>query len=111
MKFTKPDDRERLVRAVLAMEPETVVKDAVRQLGIHRSTFNRIRHGQMYADTLPELPRLTTEQTRRSCEACVHWSKPKEPDKNPCGLGFPECKQRGRQWARMCSCFKPAGMP
>jgi hypothetical protein len=111
MKFTKPGDRERLVSAVLAMEPETVVKDAARELGIHRSTFNRIRLGLMYHDVLPDLRRLTSEQTRRSCELCVHWNEPKEPIKNPCGIKIPECKQRGRQWARMCSCFKPAGMP
>ena len=106
MKFTKPADRERLVRAVLGMEPEVLVRDAAASLRIHQTTFSRIRSGEMWGDVLPEIPRLLPEQTVRTCHDCVHWAEPKRPGANPCSLGFPEPKRRGHEWARLCSVYK-----
>lgn len=105
MKFSKPADRERLVRAVLVMKPEVLAQDAAANLGIHRTTFSRIRSGEMWRDVLPELPRFLLERTTRSCHDCVHWAEPKRRGANPCGLGFPEPKRRGHEWGRLCSVF------
>jgi len=109
MRLRKLADREAMVRAVLAFEPTALAADAAAELGIHRSTFIRIRTGQMWREVLPELGRLTREQTARTCPACVHWDQPKAAEINPCGIDIPECKSQGPGWARICSAYMVAG--
>jgi hypothetical protein len=110
MRLRKLADREAMVRAVLAFEETALAADAAAELGIHRSTFIRIRMGQMWCEVLPELERLKPEQTTRACPACVHWDQPKKAaETNPCGIKIPECKSQGPGWARMCSAYMVAG--
>ena len=109
MRLRKLADREAMVRAVLAFEPTALAADAAAELGIHRSTFIRIRTGQVWCEVLPELERLKPEQTARACPACVHWDQPKVAGANPCDLDIPECRSQGPGWARLCSAYMVAG--
>jgi len=45
---------------------------------------------------LPDLESTTT------CEQCIHWSSER------CGLGFPDPKDEGIEFARWCASFKGA---
>jgi len=106
MRLRKLAEREAMVRAVLAMEPEAMAADAAAELGIHRSTFIRIRLGQMWRDVLPELERLKLEQTVRDCTTCSLWEPLNAPESDPCSIGIPERKRQGSGWARICSAYK-----
>ena len=101
--------REAVVRAVLTMEPTVNTADAAKEVGIHRSTFTGVRMGRLWADVLPELPRLRREQTIRKCEACAFWDPPTAPGLNPCNQRIPERLRVGPKWARICGTFLPEG--
>jgi hypothetical protein len=100
-----------MVRAVLAMDPTAHTADAAWGLGIHRATFVGIRTGRIWADVLPELPRLTREQTIRRCEACAFWDPPVAAGANPCNQDIPERLSVGPKWARACSTYLAAKAP
>ena len=99
------EGREAMLRAVLAMDPTVSTRDAAEELGIHRSTFVGIRLGKIWADVLPELPRLTQEQTIRRCEACAFWDASVAPGENPCNIKIPERLSVGPKWARACGTY------
>ena len=99
------EGREAMLRAVLAMDPTISTRDAAEDLGIHRSTFVRIRLGKIWSDVLPELPRLTHEQTIRRCEACAFWDASVTPGENPCNIKIPERLSVGPKWARACGTY------
>lgn len=85
--------------------------------GVHRETIRRIRHGLMYAEVRPDIPRW--ERPRRSfaattCWNCVHVMPyyEKKKDGTPstrltvaCGIGLPDPLVHGAKFARECAIF------
>ena len=102
---------EESIRQVLAQPPDMSLADIAELVGIDRDTARKIRLGLRFAHVAPELPRMTLEESRRRCWACVQWEAPRGQGGSDrfgsCHLGIPEA-QESQTWARGCGAFAPA---
>ena len=106
------EEREEITRAVLDTPVEVAARAIGEKLSLKRETVRRIRVGLMWADVLPEIPRITTEQMALRCDQCLHWIEQpyRERDEDSdirrtgrCSLGIPEaCSVL---FARGCGAF------
>jgi transcriptional regulator with XRE-family HTH domain len=100
--------REATVRTVLSQPPDLSFAQISELTGIHRDTVRRIRLGLIYADVLPEIARMTLEESRRQCSGCVQWDGPVGPGGSDrygsCKLGIPEATET-QTWARGCGAY------
>ena len=105
------EKRVEMVRAVLSQPPDMSLNDITELTGIDRDTVRRIRLGLRYADVLPELERMTAEESSRRCWACVQWVAPsgsgREHRYGRCHLGIQEATET-QTWARGCGAFMRA---
>jgi len=103
--------REATVRAVLSQPPHFSLVQISEIIGIDRDTVRRIRLGLIWSDVLPELPRMTAEESSRRCWACVQWVPPsgtgREHRYGRCHLGIQEATET-QTWARGCGAFMRA---
>jgi hypothetical protein len=103
--------REEMVRAVLSQPPDMSLADITERTGIDRDTARKIRLGLRYADLLPELDRMTVEESSRRCSGCVQWVPPsgkgREHRYGRCHLGIEEATET-QTWARGCGAFMRA---
>ena len=111
------DDRltpEQMVRLVLSQPPHLSLSQVAELTGVERYAARKIRLGLRYGNVLPELPRMTLEESRRRCSGCVQWDPPAgSGHKNrygSCGLGHEEATET-QTWARGCGAYKPAAAP
>jgi len=115
MSLASQAQREARVRAVLNFPPTAIPSLAAAALGIDQTTFRRIRLGRLWGDVLPELERMTPEQTQRLCWQCVQWkastSRAGGDRQGRCLLGVPECRTDGHTWARGCGAFMAQEAP
>ena len=105
------EEREEMVRAVLSQPPNMSLAGIKKLTGIDRDVARRIRLGLQYADLLPELERMTAEESSRRCWDCVQWVPPsgkgREHRYGRCHLGFEEATET-QTWARGCGAFMRA---
>jgi len=105
---------EEMVRRVLSRPPDWSLSQIAAATGIEREKARRIRLGIRYPDVLPELPRMTLEESRRRCANCVQWEDPAGPGGSDrygsCKLGIPEATET-QTWARGCSAYMAAKTP
>ena len=76
---THQDDKltpEEMVRRVLSQPPHLSLAQIAELTGIKPDAARRIRLGLRYRDVLPEIPRMTLEESRRRCQNCVQWVPP-----------------------------------
>jgi len=103
--------REEMVAAVLSQPPDMSLADISELTGIDRDTARKIRLGFRYADVLPEIERMTAEESSRRCWACVQWVPPsgkgREHRYGRCHLGIEEATET-QTWARGCGAFHRA---
>jgi hypothetical protein len=103
---------EEMVRRVLSQPPDWSLAQIAAATGIERDSARRIRLGIRYRDVLPELPRMTLEESRRRCQNCVQWEGPVGPGGSDhygsCKLGIPEATET-QTWARGCGAYMAAG--
>ena len=103
-----PARQEEMVRAVLTMPPDWSLSQISAATGIDRDTARKIRLGIRYRDVLPELSRMTLEESRRQCQNCVQWDGPigaGGADRyGRCHLGIPEATE-SQTWARGCGAY------
>ena len=103
--------REATVRAVLSQPPDLSLAEISEITGINRDTVRRIRLGLIWSDVLPEMDRMTAEQSSRRCQACVQWVPPsgtgREHRYGRCHLGIQEATET-QTWARGCGAFMRA---
>lgn len=110
------DRREQLTRDVLNAPIELSHKRLGLQLGINRTLVRQIRYGLAYTDVLPDLMRLESDQPRRRCDQCVHWTAEFTRKRNEnqedirrqgfCTLGIPEADNL--RYGRGCGAFTKA---
>ena len=67
---------EEMVRRVLNQPPDWSLAQIDAATGIKADAARRIRLGIRYRDVLPELPRMTIEESWRQCSNCVQWNAP-----------------------------------
>jgi hypothetical protein len=103
--------REATVRAVLSQPPDLSLAEISELTGINRDTVRRIRLGLIWSDVLPELERMTAEESSRRCSGCVQWVPPsgkgREHRYGRCHLGIEEATET-QTWARGCGAFMRA---
>lgn len=101
---------EESIRQVLAQPPDMSLADIAELVGIDKDTARKIRLGLRFAHVAPELPRMTLEESRRRCCACVQWEALRGQGGagrwGSCHLGIPEA-QESQTWARGCGAFAP----
>ena len=109
--------RERLTRAILAYPLEASHASISRELEMFPDTVRRVRLGLLWTSFAPELPRLTLEQTTRTCRTCRLFDhKPYRRTANGkerrffgrCTLGYPEAKD-DHDYARFCEVYLGEG--
>ena len=105
------DDRltpEEMVRRVLSQPPDLSLAQIAELTGIKPDAARRIRLGIRYPDVLPDLPRMTLEESRRRCQNCVQWDAPsgsgREHRYGSCNLGIEEATET-QTWARGCGAY------
>ena len=102
---------EAKVRAVLTQPPNLSLAEIAELTGIHPNTVRRIRLGLIHADVLPEMDRMTAEESSRRCWSCVQWVPPsgigREHRYGRCHLGIQEATET-QTWARGCGAFMRA---
>ena len=102
---------EAKVRAVLIQPPNLSLAEITELTGIHSDTVRRIRLGLIHADVLPEMDRMTAEESSRRCWSCVQWVPPsgigRERRYGRCHLGIEEATET-QTWARGCGAFHRA---
>jgi len=105
---------EEMVRRVLSQPPDWSLSQIAAATGIERDAARRIRLGIRYPDVLPELPRMTLEESRRRCANCVQWNAPsgsgREHRYGSCNLGIAEATET-QTWARGCGAYLAAKTP
>lgn len=92
--------REAIVRAVLADTRSASVCAA--EVGVSREAVRKVRHGMMWADVLPHLPRMDRTISGRTCNQCEHFAPGR------CLLEIPEfasSHRSGYRFARYCPSF------
>jgi hypothetical protein len=103
---------EEMVRRVLSQPPDWSLAQVSAATGIKPDAARRIRLGIRYPDVLPELPRMTLEESRRRCHNCVQWDAPsgsgREHRYGSCNLGIEEATET-QTWARGCGAFMARG--
>ena len=103
--------REATVRAVLSQPPNLSLAEISELTGIDRDTVRRIRLGLIWSDVLPDMERMTAEESSRRCWACVQWVAPsgtgREHRYGRCHLGIQEATET-QTWARGCGAFMRA---
>jgi len=103
--------REATVRAVLSQPPDFSLVQISEITGIDRDTVRRIRLGLIWSDVLPDMERMTAEESSRRCQACVQWVQPsgtgREHRYGRCHLGIQEATET-QAWARGCGAFMRA---
>ena len=112
------DDRltpEEMVRRVLSQPPHLSLAQIAELTGIKPDAARRIRLGIRFRDVLPEIPRMTLEESRRRCQNCAQWNPPAETGRanryGSCDLGHVEATET-QTWARGCGAYSPAkGLP
>ena len=112
------DDRltpEEMVRRVLSQPPHLSLAQIAELTGIKADAARMIRLGIRFRDVLPELPRMTLEESRRRCQNCVQWVPPDNSGRlhryGRCHLGIEEATET-QTWARGCGAYSPAnGLP
>jgi transposase-like protein len=99
---------EAKVRAVLTQPPNLSLAEISELTGIHPDLVRRIRLGLIHADVLPEMHRMTAEESSRRCWSCVQWVPPsgigREHRYGRCHLGIQEATET-QTWARGCGAF------
>ncbi len=102
---------EEMVRRVLSQPPDWSLAQIAAATGIKPDAARRIRLGIRYPDVLPELPRMTLEESRRRCANCVQWDAPsgsgREHRYGRCHLGIEEATET-QTWARGCGAYMAA---
>lgn len=105
---------EEMVRRVLNQPPDWSLAQIAAATGIKADAARRIRLGICYRDVLPELPRMTIEESWRQCSNCVQWNAPsgsgREHRYGSCNLGIPEATET-QTWARGCGAYMAAKAP
>ena len=108
------DDRltpEEMVRRVLSQPPHLSLAQIADLTGIKADAARRIRLGIRFRDVLPDLPRMTLEQSRRRCQNCVQWVPPDSSGRlrrcGRCHLEIEEATET-QTWARGCGAYSPA---
>jgi len=105
---------EEMVRRVLSQPPAWSLSQIAAATGIERDAAQRIRLGIRYPDVLPELPRMTLEESRRRCANCVQWNAPSGSGRKhrygSCNLGIAEATET-QTWARGCGAYMAAKTP
>ena len=105
---TNRPSREATVRQVLNQPPNLSLAEISKLTGIDPDTVRRIRLGIIYADVLPELDRMTAEESSRRCWDCVQWVAPsgsgREHRYGRCHLGIQEATET-QTWARGCGAY------
>jgi hypothetical protein len=103
---------EEMVRRVLSQPPHLSPAQIAELTGIKPDAARRIRLGIRYRDVLPELPRMTLEESRRRCQNCVQWNPPAETGRanqyGSCDLGHVEATET-QTWARGCGAYMAQG--
>jgi hypothetical protein len=103
-----------MVRRVLSQPPDWSLSQIAAATGIRRDAVRRIRLGLRYPQVLPEMPRMTLEESRRQCSGCVQWEGPVGPGGSDrygnCKLGIPEATET-QTWARGCGAYMAAKTP
>jgi hypothetical protein len=114
-KTHQDDDRltpEQMVWRVLSQPPHLSLAQIAELTGIKPDAARRIRLGIRFRDVLPDLPRMTLEESRRRCQNCVQWNPPAETGRaNRCGscdLGIEEATET-QTWARGCGAYMAQG--
>lgn len=70
-------------------------------LGRTAENIRQIRAGMTLAERLPEIPRWSRPEEKRSCTDCGHW-------RGHCTMGFPDPDLEGTGFATDCLVFRPA---
>jgi hypothetical protein len=103
-----------MVRRVLSQPPDWSLSQIAAATGIKRDAVRRIRLGFCYPQVLPEMARMTLEESRRQCSGCVQWEGPVGPGGSDrygsCKLGIPEATEK-QTWARGCGAYMAAKTP
>jgi hypothetical protein len=103
-----------MVRRVLSQPPDWSFSRIAAATGIKRDAVRRIRLGLRYPQVLPEMARMTLEESRRQCSGCVQWEGPVGPGGSDrygsCKLGIPEATET-QTWARGCGAYMAAKTP
>jgi hypothetical protein len=99
---------EQMVRLVLSQPPDWSLAQIAEATGIERDLARQIRLGIRFPGVLPDLPRMTLEESRRRCSGCVQWVPPsgsgREHRYGRCHLGIPEATE-SQTWARGCGAY------
>ena len=105
------DDRmtpEEMVRLVLNQPPDLSLAQIAELTGIKPDAARRIRLGIRYRNVLPDLPRMTLEESGRRCQNCVQWVPPAGSGRlhryGRCHLGIEEATET-QTWARGCGAY------
>jgi len=97
-----------MVRLVLSQPLDASLAEIAAATGIDKDAVRHIRMGIRYRNVLPELPRMTSEQSRRRCWHCVQWEGAagvSGADRyGRCHLGIPEATE-SQLWARGCGAY------
>ena len=105
---------EEMVRRVLSQPPDWSFSQIAAATGIKRDAVRRIRLGFRYPQVLPEIARMTLEESRRQCSGCVQWEGPVGSSGSDrygsCKLGIPEATET-QTWARGCGAYVAAKTP
>ena len=105
---------EEMVRLVLSQSPDSSLSQIAAATGIDQDSARKIRLGVCYPDVLPELPRMTLEQSERRCWGCIQWDAPRgsggKDRWGKCNLGIPEAS-KSQTFARGCGAYLPAKAP
>ena len=83
-----------------------------KRFGVSPSLIHKIRHGHLYKQVHPELPRKVREKSsNKLCIDCIHyssigWDGHKKAPKHVCGLNLPDIKSYiGIQVASHCAYY------
>ena len=105
---------EEMVRRVLTQPPDWSLSQIAESTGIEREAARKIRLGIRFPKVLPELPRMTLEESNRRCSNCVQWVPPAGSGRlhryGRCHLGIEEATET-QTWARGCGAYMAAKAP
>lgn len=108
--------RAKALRAILEAPPDVPHSTLGKRYHLHRETVRRFRIGVLWADVLPEMPRIPAEQMARTCLTCnifnhrVRFERNDHREKikvlGDCTIGIPEARHHVK-WARCCNAYIP----
>jgi hypothetical protein len=108
--------RPEVLRAILEAPPDVTHSTLSKRFHLHRETVRRFRIGALWADVLPDLPRIPPEQVARTCLTCKLFNHKVRFERNPhrekikvlgdCTIEIPEARHHVK-WARCCNAYVP----